>query len=122
MSIHTSLVAFKNADGSRANVIVESAGFLKSRGLMNRTYLPKGQGMLFSYSEEDDWAFWMKNTYIALDLIFINAAYEVVGILEGVPLSHAEISLGMPSQYIVETNRGWAEENNVTIGSKALFF
>ena len=57
----------------------------RQRGLMERDLLEKDNGMLFVFSEEDAYSFWMKNMKISLDIIWINADGNVVYFVEGVP-------------------------------------
>ncbi len=62
---------------------------------MFRRELPEGQGMLFDFQREQPTSFWMKNTYISLDMIFIRADGRILRIAENtVPLSEALVSLG----------------------------
>ena len=58
----------------------------RQRGLMERDLLEKDNGMLFVFSEEDAYSFWMKNMKISLDIIWINADGNVVYFVEDVPL------------------------------------
>jgi len=72
-----------------------------TRGLMYRTELPDGHGMLFVFREEKDQRFWMKNTLIPLDMIFIGADQVIVGIHpNAVPLSTATVGVGRPSRWV----------------------
>jgi uncharacterized membrane protein (UPF0127 family) len=57
----------------------------RQRGLMFRTHLPADRGMLFVFDTEDFWPFWMKNTRIPLDMIWIGSDKTVAFILEDVP-------------------------------------
>ena len=91
----------------------------KARGLMYVKNLPEDEGMLFIYDEEDVHNFWMKNTFIPLDMIFINSEKEVVGIIKNTTiLSEETLSINKPSRYIIEVNAGVAEKNNIDVGSK----
>jgi hypothetical protein len=81
----------------------------RARGLMFRRTLASTAGMLFVFEEEDDYPFWMKDTYIPLDLIYIDAAGRVVGILEDLrPLDETSRSVGAPALYVLEVNAGSA--------------
>lgn len=86
-------------------------------GLMYRSSLPQDHGMLFLFPEETDHRFWMKNTYVALDMIFIAADGHVAGIHpNAVPLSEAPISIAKPAKWVLEVNAGWAEKHGVAPG------
>ena len=94
----------------------------RETGLMYRKSLGQEQGMLFIYQNEAPRSFYMKNTYIPLDLIFYNRDSAVVSIHENaVPLSETSIPSNFPAQYILEVNAGKADEWNIEIGDKIKF-
>ena len=69
----------------------------QERGLMYRTALADDQGMLFVFPHDADHSFWMKNTLIPLDMVFITADGRVAGVhANATPLSTAPISVGHP--------------------------
>ena len=75
----------------------------RSRGLMFRQTLPENAGMLFFMPDDDDHAFWMRNTYVRLDMVFIDSNWRVVGVLENVPpLNDEHRAVGQRSRYILE--------------------
>lgn len=80
----------------------------RSRGLMFRENMAPDHGMLFVYSEQQQVAFWMKNTILPLDLVFIDASGKVVGVKQGTPYSEAPISPGVPARFVLELNAGTA--------------
>jgi uncharacterized protein len=89
----------------------------RERGLMYRTSLPEDGGMLFVFPEQSEQSFWMKNTLIPLDMLFIDRDGRIVGIHpDAVPLSVAPISVGKPSTYVLEVNGGWAARHGVRPG------
>ena len=57
----------------------------RARGLMFRESLPKDRGMLFTFSEPQQWTFWMKNTRISLDIIWMDAKKKIVHVERNVP-------------------------------------
>ena len=66
-----------------------------ARGLMFRRELPEGQGMLFDFQREQETAFWMKNTFISLDMIFIRGDGRILRIAENTqPLSERLVPSG----------------------------
>ncbi len=92
------------------------------RGLMYRTKLPPDEGMLFLMGFEDDHVFWMHNTLISLDMIFIAKDMKVVGVAANAPTkSDARQSVGAPSLYVLEVNAGWAAAHGIGAGATARF-
>lgn len=94
----------------------------QAQGLMFRASMPRRTGMLFLNDSDEIHHFWMKNTYIPLDLIFMNGRYEVVHVHRGArPRDETEISSRYPARYILEVNAGEAKECAITRGVKARF-
>jgi uncharacterized protein len=92
------------------------------RGLMYRQNLPPDRGMLFLMGRDYDWRFWMRNTLIGLDIIFIRQDMTVAGIAANAkPRDETLLSVGVPSRYVLEVNAGWAAAHHVTAGSKVSF-
>lgn len=89
----------------------------RSRGLMYRRELPDGTGMLFVFDEESDHAFWMKNTFIPLDMIFVSGEGRIVGVhADARPQTLTPISVGHPSRWVIEVPAGWAARAGVRVG------
>jgi uncharacterized membrane protein (UPF0127 family) len=79
----------------------------RSKGLMFRRELPSGQGMLFDFKSEHPVDFWMKNTYISLDIIFIRADGRILRIAENTtPMSEKMIPSGGPVLAVLEVIAG----------------
>ena len=92
------------------------------RGLMYRQHLPPDDGMLFLMGAEDDWHFWMKNTLIPLDIVFITRDFKVAGVLEHMkPLDRTSKAVGKPSLYVLEVNAGWTKAHGVQSGAAVTF-
>lgn len=92
------------------------------RGLMYREHLPPDDGMLFLMGYEDDHTFYMRNTYIPLDMLFITKDLTVAGIVERAePRTETLRHVGAPSLYVLEVNGGWAKAHQVTPGAKVRF-
>ena len=86
----------------------------RARGLMDRKSLPARGGMLFFDEEERDQTFWMKNTLIPLDIIFIDADSQVVNIAKRTrPLSEDRVSSTGPAKYVLEVRAGFADSYNL---------
>jgi hypothetical protein len=89
----------------------------KIRGLMFKKYLDITEGMLFKNIN----SVWMKNTYIPLDVIFLDNDYRVVGFVEDtVPLSLNTVTIDKKSDHILEVASGFIRTNNVKIGKKMI--
>jgi uncharacterized membrane protein (UPF0127 family) len=89
------------------------------QGLMYRTSLRDGHGMLFVFPAEDHHTFWMKNTLIPLDMLFIAGDGHIVGIhADAVPLSTAPIGVGRPSRYVLEVAGGYAARRGIASGDR----
>ena len=89
----------------------------RQKGLMYRKYLGENQGMLFSFSSEHNYSFWMKDTYIPLDIAFIDRTGKIVDIKELFPLSTRAVTSSYPCKYALEVNRGWFDDNHLRVGS-----
>lgn len=118
------LVTLENARGQEVRVRVEVAASSRDReqGLMHRKHLDSDAGMLFVYPFESQQSFWMKNTYIPLDMIFIGNNRRIVGIAENTePLSLERIQVDTPSRFILEVNAGFAKKHGIREGSRVHF-
>lgn len=88
-----------------------------TNGLMHRKSMEENQGMLFIFAEPEIRSFWMKNTYIALDLIFLDQNRRIVHIHEGAqPKSQASIPSIKPAQYVLEVNEGFSARKFLKVG------
>ena len=86
---------------------------------MYRKQLNDNHGMVFVYAKEDHQVFWMKNTYIPLDILFLDEHLKVVGILEDVPVMNEEPrDPGVNSQYVIELNAGTAKRLGLKLGDQ----
>lgn len=92
----------------------------RARGLMFREAMPRMSGMLFIYERPEPLAFWMRNTLISLDLLFVDETGTVVTIHENaVPLDETPLSGGPnPLLAVLEINGGMAAQLGVDIGSE----
>jgi len=99
-------------------VEVAASGIARERGLMWRKALPAGTGMLFIFPHEQVQSFWMKNTLIPLDLIFIGDDKRIAGIVsQATPMTTAPRGVGKPSLYVLEVPGGWSEKAGIQPGS-----
>jgi uncharacterized protein len=109
------------ATGGAVKVQAELAKAPKEteRGLMYRTKMGEDQGMLFALGERREHPFWMHNTCISLDMMWIDDDGTIVGLLENVPtLNDEERTIGCPSSWVLEVNAGWARRHGVRAGQK----
>ena len=89
----------------------------RERGLMYRRFMPSDHGMLFEFPANAPEAFWMKNTYIPLDMIFLSPAGAVTNIVAGAePLSERIIPSGPPCAAVLELNAGVAASIGLKVG------
>ena len=87
------------------------------RGLMYRRSMAEDHGMLFDLRLRDDHQFWMHNTCIPLDLLYIDDDGLLVGIVENAPtLDDTSRGVGCPSVYVLEVNAGWSRRHGVHAG------
>ncbi len=117
-------VSFEGPEGVKARFRVEVADTEAKRrwGLMYRSELGADEGMLFVFPGEKDQSFWMKNTPLSLDIIFMDSRRRVVGIVrETVPFSTRSVSVGVPSRYALEVRAGTARRNGIAVGDAARF-
>jgi len=109
-------VVFPEA-GATVEVEVARSFDERARGLMYRTDLPEDEGMLFIFRQRRDQSFWMKNTCLPLDMLFIDRDGLIVGIEENVPtLNEGSYRVGCPSVLVLEVNAGWSRRHGVRAG------
>jgi uncharacterized membrane protein (UPF0127 family) len=117
------MVALQTPQGE-VNVTVEVVATRPKieRGLMYREHLPPDAGMLFLMGVESDHTFYMRNTLIPLDMIFITKDLTIAGIVERAePRTETLRSVGAPSLYVLEVNGGWTASHQVKAGAKVRF-
>ncbi|MBM4344409.1 MAG: DUF192 domain-containing protein [Deltaproteobacteria bacterium] len=91
----------------------------RAQGLMYRTSLADDAGMLFVMPGDDTWGFYMRNTYIALDMVFVDAGWAVAGVLANVaPLTEATRRIDRPSRYVLELRAHRAAELGLVPGAR----
>ena len=91
----------------------------RERGLMDRRFMPQDRGMLFEFERDGPVAFWMKNTYIPLDMVFIARNGAVTRIVDRAePLSETAIPSGGPCAAVLELNGGVAARIGLGVGDK----
>jgi len=98
----------------------------RAQGLMFRSSLPEDRGMLFVFPDSASWPFWMKDTYIPLDILWLNEQREVVEVIRSAPpavgqLKPPEFGGTVPARFVLEVPAGFAERHGVEKGSRARF-
>jgi len=87
------------------------------KGLMFLKNILKKAGALFCMPQTKIHKFWMKNTYVSLDLIFLDENYRVVGFVEySKPLDLSLLYVNYPSRYVIEIRAGFVNETNLKVG------
>lgn len=91
-------------------------------GLMHRRVLKSGYGMLFIFDDEEVRSFWMKNTLIPLDMIFINSGHQVVDLFHAVPPCPGDpcpsYTSAFPARFVLEIAGGTAKKLKLAPGDK----
>ena len=94
----------------------------QERGLMFRQSLPENEGMLFVYREPQELAFWMRNTFIPLDIVFVGADGIILNIHQARPLDESVLYRSAGSaKYVIETNQGWFSRHGIRPGDRVTF-
>ena len=95
---------------------------MHARGLMYRRCLKEGYGMLFVFADEEIRSFWMKNTLISLDIIYLNQRQQIVDMHLSVPPCKTDpcpsYTSSSPARYVLELKGGTAKKLNLHIGDK----
>lgn len=116
-------ISIAGADGRRSQWAVELAlsPAQRTRGLMGRTRLAAGQGMWFDFGEPRHVEMWMKDTLVALDMVFVAADGRVVHVASHTtPLSLARIAAGEAVRYVLEIGAGEANRCAIERGSRVM--
>jgi uncharacterized membrane protein (UPF0127 family) len=118
-------LTFKRPDGSdivTIDIEVADDELKTAQGLMFRTGMGEKQGMLFIFPDEEERGFWMKNTRISLDLVYVNAAGEIVSIAKNaIPYSQETIPSGKPAKFVVEVLAGFTNKYEISEGDFIAF-
>jgi len=114
---------FRTPDGQktllRLDIEIAVEAQERSQGLMWRKKMEDKQAMIFLFDYPQPQSFWMRNTYIPLDIIFVNEKFEVVTVLKNIPvLNDLPRPSGKPAQYVIEVNAGVASKYSIVPGMK----
>ncbi|HKO54381.1 MAG TPA: DUF192 domain-containing protein [Thermoanaerobaculia bacterium] len=112
-------------DGYAVRVELAADNETRAQGLMFRDRLPEGTGMIFLFTETGDYPFWMKNTLIPLDMIWIDEARRIAAIHHDVPPCKADpcpsYPPNAPARYVLELAGGEAKKHNLAVGQQLTF-
>lgn len=111
-------VVFRGHGGAVVSVAIADTAYKQAVGLMDRKFLPADQGMLFVFYGDKSRGFWMKDTYIPLDQVYIDSGGTIVDInKDAMPLDTA-MYRSRPCKYVVEVNGGYCDRHGINIGDK----
>lgn len=110
-------------NGFRIFIEISDSKETRKQGLMWRNQLDKNAGMLFIYQDSAVRYFWMKNTFVTLDMAFIdsNMVIKTIHTAKAVNDSTTFYSSYVPVKYVLEVNSGWFEEHGIHPGDKVIF-
>jgi uncharacterized membrane protein (UPF0127 family) len=91
----------------------------REQGLMYQESLAKGRGMLFVFPDTQIRSFWMKDTFIPLDIAYLDAELRIVSILAMEPESLDPVPSGQPAMFALEVPLGWFAEMGIAVGAQA---
>ena len=102
-------------------VVAEVAATVEARqqGLMYREEVPDGTGMLFVFQDNQPRAFWMANTYVPLDIAYMDPSYRIVDIVQMEPLVTETYPSNAPAMFALEVRKGWFAEEGIDVGAQA---
>jgi uncharacterized membrane protein (UPF0127 family) len=104
---------------TKIDIQIANNEYDRELGLMFRKHMQEDRGMLFIFPQEGTQSFWMHNTYIPLDMIFVNANDQIVKIQNAdKTLSDQTYSSVKPAQYVIEVNLGFAKKYGLKVGDK----
>lgn len=106
---------------SKLYVRVSDTPETQSKGLMFVKNMPRDHGMLFSFSRQQQLRFWGENTFLPLDIAFVDNNGVIRKISKIAPMSKKTISCDAPCKYAIEANDGFFAENRIEVGDKVFF-
>ena len=125
--LYSEIENFSNYKIINKNIHIKFKYIFKSeyelaRGLMYVKNLPLNEGALFMMKENKIQSFWMKNTYIPLDMIFVDKNKKIVGFIENaIPHDLSSYKIDLPSKYVIEVNAGFIKRHKLQKGDNIIF-
>lgn len=103
----------------KIDIEIADSEYERQLGLMNRKSMEENQGMLFIFNEERLQSFWMLNTLISLDILYVSKEKRIVTIHKNtVPLSRQSYPSTDPAIYVVEVIGGFCDRHDIIVGDK----
>lgn len=103
----------------KLDIEIADTNYKTQTGLMYRNSMEQNQAMLFIFEDEQPRSFYMKNTAIALDIIYLNAGKEIVSIQKNArPYDESSLPSNANAKYVLEVNAGLADQWELSIGDK----
>ncbi|MBI5663005.1 MAG: DUF192 domain-containing protein [Ignavibacterium album] len=115
------LIFSDSLGNTKAKIDLEIADdeYQRQLGLMNRKEMTENQGMLFIFPRQDYLSFWMRNTFLSLDMIFVDENKTIVTIHKNTRiLSDTSYPSTKPAKYVVEVLAGFTDKHNIQVGDK----
>ncbi|WP_028032920.1 DUF192 domain-containing protein [Chelativorans sp. J32] len=117
LQVHPDRLVAETATGKKSfSIEVADDNYERQRGLMFRETMDDDRGMLFVFPVSQQLGFWMQNTPMPLDLLFIGEDGKVRAIEQGVPFSTDSISPSVDAQFVLELKAGTAEKSGIAVG------
>lgn len=108
-----------NSIKAKIDVEIADTDYERQLGLMKRVSMEEKQGMLFIFPADAMQSFWMRNTLISLDMIFINSSKEIVTIQKNTKvLSDQSYPSTAPAKFVLEVNGGFTDKYKIVVGDK----
>jgi len=94
----------------------------RMQGLMYRKSMDENKGMLFIFQDYEVRGFYMRNTIIPLDIIFLDSSKQIIRVYKNtVPFSESTLGSGIPAKYVVEVNAGYTDKHRIKNGDRIKF-
>ncbi len=105
------------------HALVATSTVDQEKGLGDRDSLPSDQGMIFIFSEQGMYNFWMKDMHFPLDIVWIDGSKKIVGLISNIsPTTYPSTFLPpSPVSYVLELNAGSAEKYGIATGTTVIF-
>lgn len=117
-------VLMADSDSIKAKFDIEIADddYQRETGLMHRQTMEDHQAMLFIFPDEEYRSFFMKNTYLPLDIIYLDKDGEIVSFqYDAKPLDETSLPSNIPAQYVLEIKAGLSEKYDIQIDDKVIY-
>lgn len=122
---YSATIEFLNSSGEIVKTIdaaVADDDKSRSEGLMEVYDLPEDSGMLFIFENDQPRSFWMANTPLSLDILFVNSEFEIVRVHRDTePFSQDNLHSEAAAKYTIEVNAGFTLKHDINEGMKVRF-